>query len=55
MKRDVDGREDRYLNTERKNVRNCKPVVENDEKKRGKVNRKYKEKGRALDGLMSLT
>jgi len=36
MERDVDGREDWYMNTEGENVRNCNLMLENNERKESK-------------------
>jgi hypothetical protein len=46
MKRDVDGREDRYLNTERKSVRNCNPRLKTTKGKRQGKQERQRERER---------
>jgi hypothetical protein len=48
MKRDVDGRGDRYLNTERKSVRNGKPGLKTTKGKRQSKQKRHMERERIV-------
>jgi hypothetical protein len=55
MKRDADGREDRYLNTGGKGVRNCNPSLKTTKEKRLSKQKRQRERERGLEGLLQLT